>query len=101
MKRSLVPEVSRHNSPHAKFRWALSPFRRLENDWPPTKTFIDMHVEIHHLDFTEIERADDPSLHERNRQPPVDLFSSAVLTMRKSENVRLLAIVHAPACAWL
>ena len=55
MKRSLVPEVSRHNSPHAKFRWALSPFRRLENDWPPTKTFIDMHVEIHHLDFTEME----------------------------------------------
>ena len=50
MKRAIMPEVSRYNSRHTKFPWVLPPFRRLEHDGSPTKTFIDVHIEIHHLD---------------------------------------------------
>ena len=41
----------------------------------------------------ECERADDPRLHERNRQAPVDFLAAAIKAEREPKDVHLLPIV--------
>ena len=73
--------------------WIPRPLLWMEHDRTSAKPFIRMRIDVDLLDVTECERADDPRLHERNRQAPVDFLAAAIMAVREPKDVHLLPIV--------